>query len=145
MTKHGSIEQILAENGSYVSTSVGVSMKPMLRNRCDTVVIAPVDGVLKKYDVALYRRGEKYVLHRVIKVGDDAYIIRGDNCAARETVPHGDVIGKLVSFSRGDKQVDMDSFGYRAYSVLICVANPAIRFGKRVRGVWKRLTCKRAK
>lgn len=140
-----SIERILAENGSYVSTSVGVSMKPMLRNRRDTIVVVPADGILEKYDVVLYRRGEKYVLHRVIKVESDVYIIRGDNCAARELVPHGDVIGKLVSFSRGDRQVDMNSFVYRAYSVLICAANPMIRVRKRICNVGKRLLRKKEK
>lgn len=40
---------------------VGVSMWPMLRNRHDVMMVVPAEGELHRYDVALYRRGEKYV------------------------------------------------------------------------------------
>ena len=65
------IEEILQKEGCLVTTTAGVSMYPMLRNRRDTVVIRPAAGRLKKYDVALYKRGESYVLHRVVKVLPD--------------------------------------------------------------------------
>ena len=35
-------------------------MLPMLRQNRDLVVIAPPQGRLQKYDVALYRRGSAY-------------------------------------------------------------------------------------
>ena len=38
---------------------VGVSMWPMLRNRHDVMMVVPAEGELHRYDVALYRRGEK--------------------------------------------------------------------------------------
>ena len=50
----------------YVSTTSGVSMYPMLRNRRDTIIVKPPTAPLKKYDVPLYRRGDDYVLHRII-------------------------------------------------------------------------------
>lgn len=63
------IEEGLAINGYYISTIVGDSMMPMLRNRRDTVKIVPAETPLKKYDLPLYRRptGE-CVLHRIVKV-----------------------------------------------------------------------------
>lgn len=62
------IEEVLASQGVYISTTSGVSMYPMLRDRRDTIIIRPVSGRLKKYEVPLYRRGEDYVLHRIVKV-----------------------------------------------------------------------------
>ena len=84
-----SIETQLAENGFYVSTTVGVSMRPMLRNRRDRIILRPVgEERLCKWDLPLYRRPDgKYVLHRIIGVEDGYYIIRGDNTYAKEKVP----------------------------------------------------------
>ena len=49
------IETQLAEQGYYVSTTVGVSMRPMLRNRSDRVIIRPVGNErLSKWDLPLY-------------------------------------------------------------------------------------------
>ena len=78
------MEQMLKEQGFLASTAVGISMNPMLRNRRDTILIAPVAGRLKKYDVPLYRRGDDYVLHRIVQVLPDSYVICGDNCMERE-------------------------------------------------------------
>ena len=71
------IEQVLEREGVYVATISGVSMYPMLRNRRDTIVVTPCKGRLEKYDVPLYRVGKKYVLHRILEVRPDSYVIRG--------------------------------------------------------------------
>lgn len=122
------IEEIIAKEGLYVSTTSGVSMYPMLRNRKDTVIVTPCRGRLKKYDVPLYKRGDKYVLHRIIKVLPDSYVIRGDNCMLSE---HGitdrDIIGVLTGFYRGKKQVRMDGAAYKLY-VRLCIATYPIRY-----------------
>ena len=83
---NGNIERQLAEQGFYVSTTVGCSMRPMLRNRRDRVIVLPIgDERLKKYDLPLYRRPDgKYILHRIIGVRDGEYVIRGDNTYAKE-------------------------------------------------------------
>ena len=74
-------------------------MEPLLHNRKSTVVIAAKQGRLKRYDVALYHRptGE-YVLHRVLKVLDEAYLICGDNRVWKETVPEEWIIGVMTDF-----------------------------------------------
>ena len=81
------IEEVLDLQGQYIGPTVGVSMLPMLKNRRDTIVVKPKTERLKAMDVALYHRGEDYVLHRVIKPIDGGYIIRGDNCYADEYIP----------------------------------------------------------
>ena len=94
----------------------GLSMEPMLRQNRDLVIIRVPDSRLKKYDVALYKRGKNYVLHRVIKVKPDHYLIRGDNTYTLEAVPDAAVIGVLTGFQRKDKQHDVAEWGYRCYA-----------------------------
>ena len=110
------IEQILAEQGVFVSTTVGVSMFPMLRSRRDTIVISPCSGRLKKYDVPLYKRGDDYILHRIIKVLPDSYVICGDNCTRKEYgITDDQIVGVLTGFYRAEKKVRMDGVLYQGY------------------------------
>ena len=97
------IETVLRENGKYVGPTVGVSMLPMLKNRRDTIVVLPKKERLKPLDVALYKRGDAYILHRVLEVKEDGYLIRGDNCYVDENVPEHAVIGVLSEFFRKGK------------------------------------------
>lgn len=67
MSRKLTIEEALESQGFYMSTTVGVSMFPLLRNRRDTILIRPVTEPLKKYDVPLYKENN-YVLHRIVKI-----------------------------------------------------------------------------
>lgn len=128
------IEEVLEREGVLVSTTVGVSMYPMLRNRRDTVIVSPASGHLKKYDVPLYRRGGKYVLHRIVDVVDDRYVICGDNCIRREyDITDREIIGVLTGFYRGDREMAMDSIGYRIYVRVWCALYPVRKIYKLVR------------
>ena len=142
------IEDVLASEGFYMGPPVGVSMWPMLRNRHDVMLVVPAKGELRRYDVALYRRGGKYVLHRVVghyeRGSEKGYVICGDNCVMLEYIPCGDMLGVLRGFYRDGRHIDCrTSRGYHAYSKLwvalfparkVCKgANAAIRrVGKRV-------------
>ena len=114
--KEGVIEEQLLIHGSYASNTMGSSMRPLLRQHKDVVIILPPEGELKPYDVALYRRGGKYVLHRVLSVKDDHYIIRGDNTFALERVPKECVIGVMTEYNRGGKHHSVTEVGYRIYA-----------------------------
>ena len=109
-------EEILSKDGKLVYKTKGVSMNPMLYQNRDLVVIVPVKERLKKYDVALYRRGKSYVLHRVIEVNDDGtYLIRGDNTYSDEIVPDSAVLGVLTEFVRDGKQYKVTDEDYLRY------------------------------
>ena len=109
------IEEELALNGHSFFQTVGDSMEPLLHNRESTVVIEAKRTPLKRYDVALYRRA--YVLHRVVKVLDDAYLICGDNRTWRETVPDEWVIGVMTGYyeKEQDKYISCESTPYQSY------------------------------
>jgi signal peptidase I len=109
-------EDLLARDGYLVYRTRGTSMEPMLRQDRDLITAKVPTGRLKKYDVALYKRGSAYVLHRVVGVKPDHYLIRGDNTYAIERVPDGAVIGVLSAFLRKGKNHDVNERGYRAYA-----------------------------
>lgn len=114
-----SIEARLAQDGFYVTTTVGVSMKPMLRNRRDRVVISPVDDKpLQKWDLPLYRTADgKYLLHRIIGVREDGvYLVRGDNTYRIEAIPHDAIVGVMSEFYRGKRHVSASNKHYRRYA-----------------------------
>lgn len=109
------IEEVLAAEGKYVGPTVGVSMLPMLKTRRDSVIIRQKDGRLKKWDVALYKRGDAYILHRVLEVTPTGYIIRGDNCYEDEIVPEEAILGVLTEFYRKDKHIACTDEKYLRY------------------------------
>jgi len=111
-----SAEQVLKEKGVLVETTVGTSMLPLFKNRRDRVIIKPVTARLEKYDVPLYRRGNKLVLHRIIEVRENDYIICGDNCEDFETVKDEQVIGVLSAFYRRKKYYTVEDKAYILYS-----------------------------
>ena len=131
-------EDILARDGRLVYRTRGVSMKPMLHQNRDLVCIKVPTGRLKKYDVALYKRGENYVLHRVIYVKDGYYLFRGDNNYYLEQVFDDAVIGVLESFVRKGKQHKVRDFDYRAYARLWNMAFPARFLAMKIRAKFKK-------
>ena len=110
------IEELLASNTAFVGTFGGTSMLPMLKERRDTIVVQPKTQRLKALDVALYRVGEKYILHRVIKVLQDGYLIRGDNCYFNEYVKEDAVIGVLTEFYCGEECISVTDDKYLKYA-----------------------------
>ena len=115
-----SIEEQLQNDGVYVSTTSGWSMRPMLRDRRDRVIVQALgDHQLKKYELPLYRRADgKYILHRIIGVKGDCYVIRGDNTYQKEFVPREQILGYVTEFYRGERRIASDSRAYRVYVVL---------------------------
>ena len=111
-----SIESELDTYGFYASNTMGVSMRPLFKTHRDMIIVKKPDGELKKYDVALYRVREKYILHRVIAVRENEYIIRGDNTFRKEHIPKDKVIGVLVAFNRKGKRHEVTEPGYKFYS-----------------------------
>lgn len=127
MNKRVSMEDIYPlmreslERGSDVSITVtGTSMLPLLHGGTDTALLARPTGRLKKYDLPLYRRRDgSFVLHRVVKVVQNGYIMCGDNQVVTE---HGirdeDIIAVVTSFTRLGKRRSVTDIPYRVYSVL---------------------------
>ena len=94
----------------------GISMLPMLRQGVDSVVLSPILKELKKYDLPLYQRDNgKYVLHRIVKVGD-TYTCIGDNQFEYEHgLRHDQMIAVVSAFYREDRYISVSDWRYRIY------------------------------
>jgi len=145
--KQTSLEQELRAGRTCASTTVGDSMYPMLRNRRDIVIVAPVSRPLKRYELPLYRRpGGQYVLHRILHVWKEGYVICGDNRWEKEyPVPQEWILGVVTGFYRGDSYISVDDPGYRAYVHLWCdffwlraLLLKARFLGRRLKKKWSR-------
>lgn len=132
------IEEVISREGKYVGPTVGVSMLPMLKAGRDSVVIRAKTGRLSYLDVALYKRGKDYVLHRVIAVREDGYVIRGDNCYENEYVPEENILGVLTEFFRGEKHIFCTDKKYLHYAERRIRRYPVRRFFVRMKRAAKR-------
>ena len=117
-------EELLQQDGRLVYKTRGSSMKPMLYQNRDLVIIEEPDKKLKPYDVAFYKRNDNYILHRVISVDDRFYYIRGDNTYSLEKVPQNAVIGVLTAFVRKGRQYSVTDKRYCLYSRIWCALYP---------------------
>lgn len=119
MMMRRTIEQELDLRGYGLFQTLGDSMEPLLHNQMSTVVIKKKTESLKQYDVALYQRPHKkeYVLHRVVKVLKDGYLICGDNRIWQEKVPENWVIGVMIGYFADEENVyiSCESDVYQSY------------------------------
>lgn len=120
---YSTFEEEIDRQGHLVYSNVGDSMLPLLRQGKDVFVISrKPEGRLKKYDVPLYKRDDgTYVLHRILKVRKEDYILCGDN---RWRTEHGvtdrQVLGVMTAVIRDGKAISVTDWRYRLYVHLWC-------------------------
>ena len=116
-----SFEEELERNGTLVFTNKGRSMMPLLRQDRDLMVIEKKGPErCKKYDVVLFKRGGKYVLHRILRVREGDYDIVGDNCRKGEYVRDEQILGVLTEVVRDGKSIRPEDPDYQRYVHLWC-------------------------
>ena len=127
------IKEALSEGKNVRFFPYGFSMLPMLRQGLDSVVISPLAGKLKIYDLPLYQRDNgQYVLHRIVRIGD-SYTCIGDNQFIKETdLRYEQFIGVVTAFYRNDRRVSVHNFTYQLY----CRFWHYTRF---IRRVWRKI------
>ncbi len=129
MDKTSSFEEIIERDGSLVYTVQGYSMKPLLKQHEDLVVIKKITEPLKKYDVILFKRNNKYILHRILKVNVNSYDTAGDHNWWKEyDVKPSEIIGILSAIIKDGKEITPEDPAYQAYVHLWCDVYP-VRFG----------------
>ena len=115
-------EDVIKEQGKLIFTNVGDSMMPLLRERTDLLIIEKTTGRLKKYDIPLYKRKSgQYVLHRILKVRKQDYVICGDNRWKKEYgITDRHIIGILTGIVRDGREISMKDWKVRMYVHLWC-------------------------
>ncbi|MBQ3955489.1 MAG: S24/S26 family peptidase [Clostridia bacterium] len=135
-----SFEDYLDRFGTLTYTNVGTSMMPLLRQGKDLFILKKRGPErLAVGDVVLYRRPpDKYVLHRIVEVRPEDYVILGDNCAAREYgIRDEDILAVMTGYVRDGVEHSVTEKAYRDYTARI------LR-NEKPRVAWKR-TVMRAK
>ncbi len=97
-------------------------MLPLIRQERDIIEIrAKGPGRCRKYDVVLYKRGKQYILHRILKVLPEGYIIAGDHNTFLETdITDGQILGVMTRVVRDGRPVTPEDPLYRLYVHLWC-------------------------
>lgn len=113
------IQERLDAGESVQITPHGISMRPMIVDGRDEVVLSPLPEKLKKYDLPLYRRDNgQFVLHRIVKAGQ-TYTCVGDNQLIYETgVRQDQMIALATALYRNGRYYSLDGFGYKLYGRL---------------------------
>ncbi len=118
------IEEVLASGGEFRLYPKGISMKPLIRQGKDSVILKGDSGVeLKKHDIAFYRRESgQFVLHRVMDIeSDGSYTMCGDNQLYLEQgIKREQIISRVECIYRKDRAVDFGGLRYRIYVKLWC-------------------------
>ncbi len=137
----------LDKYGVFASGTLGRSMRPLFREGKDVVIVRKCIHPPKKYDVVLYGRAGKCVLHRVIQKSGDMNIIRGDNTYVLEYVPDHEILGILMEFDRGKKHHTVMEHSYRFYSVIWNLIYPLrhafVILKSSPRRVWRKIFSKK--
>ena len=110
------IEEVIKTRGTYMTNTLGISMRPLFKTHRDAVILARPDREIRKYDVVLYKTERGYILHRVVKIKGDTLIIRGDNTFKKEYVKASDVFAYMIACNRKGKRREITDLSYRLYS-----------------------------
>ena len=115
------LEEGIELNGFYLSSIVGDSMMPLLRQGKDLVKVVAAPDRLEKYDIALFKRPTgQYVLHRVFAVKNNYYVICGDNRFSREKIPFDRIVAVAESVYIDDVEIKMTDERQVKYAKRIC-------------------------
>lgn len=119
---NSTFEDEIKRTGRIIYTNVGDSMMPLIKQGRDVLVISAVNGRLKRYDIPLYKRDSgQYVLHRILKVRKNDYVICGDNrCNKEYGITDRHIIGVLSDIIRDGREIPVTDIKCRIYAHLWC-------------------------
>ena len=111
------IREVLESGGEFRMYPHGTSMRPLLRQGIDSVVLEKMKRAPKKNDILFYQRQDgSYILHRVWEVTDTGLSLVGDNQRMLEYgVTEEQIIGYVTRIYRGEKEINCDGLWYRMY------------------------------
>ncbi len=140
------IEDYLNERGTLTYSNVGTSMMPLLRQGRDLFTVRKMGQErCRAGDVVLYKRPpDKYILHRIVEVREDGYVILGDNCVNREYgIRDSDILGVMTGYIRDGKEHSVTEQAYLDYTARILRGEKSrvarIRLKQRIRRTLKRI------
>ena len=108
----------LLEDGQEVSMIVtGNSMRPFLKHRRDKICMKKTDRKLRKGDIVFYRRENgQYVMHRILKCGDQSYTLLGDGQIVPESgIRQEQIFARITKVQVRGKWIGPENFRWRFF------------------------------
>ena len=96
------LARLIAEGKEVRFTPSGVSMRPFIEGDRDSVILTALKTPPRRGDILLAQvqtlcGNTTYVLHRLIRIENETYILQGDgNLAGEERCALGDIIGRVT-------------------------------------------------
>lgn len=121
VSSYDKVKEQINQEGYSIIRPKGYSMWPFIKNEKTIAVIRKFNNNVDVYDVIFYKRASgAYVLHRVIDVCIDGFVVCGDSQVNTEKVMRENVIGVLtelindneVVFIRSKKHLRRVKFWY---------------------------------
>ena len=128
------VREKLAMGGTATIPVRGVSMRPMLKEGRDSVVLSPIQGNLKKRDIALYQRADgSYILHRIADVCECYTCIGDAQFVFEKGIAPSQMIAVVTAIRRGMRTIPITHPIYRLYAVFWGASRPVRYFARRVK------------
>ena len=115
------VEQLLAEGRQVVILARGNSMRPLLRDGRDKIVLRRAnDEDIRKGAVMLFRHRGSHVMHRVTRIEGDVVIFEGDgNYKLQEVVTRKDIVAVVEAVVRpSGRRIECSSRRWRFLSFM---------------------------
>ena len=98
------VETEIAAGRSVRFKVKGSSMYPLLREGKDEVTLSELTREPQVMDILLFRYKGKHLLHRIISISGDIYIIQGDGIyLSKEICQRNDIVGIVTEIHKQGK------------------------------------------
>lgn len=124
------VERLLSEGLEAEFILRGFSMRPLLEDKRDRVIVAPLRGERPQCgEVYLFRYRGRHLLHRLHRIEGEELVMRGDgNYLLEERCRACDLVARLVRVRRASgKVIDCASTSWRRKSKLWCALPAMVR------------------
>lgn len=135
------IHRALSMGGTFTFYPCGTSMLPTIREGRDQVILTALPDRLRRYQIILYKRADgAYVLHRIVGIQGDSYVMRGDNQYVNEPgIRREQMIAMAGGIVQDKKVIDPNKGRARVQDILWVESAQIRRLLLRVRGRCARL------
>ncbi len=115
------VPEFMAQGVCIHARTIGPSMYPLLETGYKLLIEPKGAAELNIGDIVFYRRGESYVVHRLIRKKDSATIItKGDNFPRYDApVAVEQILGRVIEIEGRGKRIKLTKWLGRTFSFLI--------------------------
>lgn len=110
------IDEVISSGGEFRLTPYGTSMLPLIKPGEDAVSLV-LPNEIKKTDIVLYKRLDgSFVLHRVMYIDKNEYVMCGDNQNYLERgIKREQILAVVKNIYKNNESVNTEDKAYKKY------------------------------